>query len=261
MELAREAGRLLRGYQERLDPATIRTKSSARDLVTEADLASEGLLRQGLERAFPGDAFFGEESADEAAGPPAGRAWCVDPLDGTVNFVHGLPLYAVSVALLEDGRPVVGVVHAPALDWSAVAVRGEGAFGEGRRLRVSPETRLDRALAATGFPYRRHELRNNNLGNFDAVFLKVRGLRRLGAAALDLAWTAAARLDVFWELHLSPWDVAAGGLLVLEAGGVVDTLRPGGDWVVERNLLAGPAALVEALRPLLEPPDPEDAAP
>jgi len=177
--------------------------------------------------------------------------WVVDPLDGTVNFVQGLPCFAVSIALLVDGRPELAVVHLPRLEECFRAARGRGAACNGRSIRVSSTTRLADAVLATGFPYRRHLLLDNNLENFERLFLRQRGVRRMGSAASDLAYVAAGRLDAFWELHLSPWDVAAGGLLVEEAGGRVDTIVPGGDWIFERNLLAGPAALCEELRAVL----------
>lgn len=249
-ELARGAGRILLSWWERLGAADVGSKSAERDLVTRADLESEAHLLDGLRRRFPRDAVLAEESgAAGAADAPA--TWVVDPLDGTVNFVHRLPMVAVSIARLVDGEPDVGVVHLPRLGETFVAVRGGGARLDGREIRVS-ETAIPReALLATGFPYRRHLLRDSNLENFARLFLHQRGVRRMGSAACDLAYVAAGRLDAFWELHLAPWDVAAGGLLVREAGGVVDTLRPGGDWIHGRNLIAGPAPLVEALRALL----------
>jgi len=149
------------------------------------------------------------------------------------------------------GRPEVAVVHLPRLGETFVAVRGGGATLDGRPLRVSATSAPREALLATGFPYRRHFLRENNLENFNRLFLHQRGVRRMGSAASDLAYVAAGRLDAFWELHLAPWDVAAGALLVTEAGGTVDTIVPGGDWLHGRNLIAGPPALVAALRALL----------
>jgi myo-inositol-1(or 4)-monophosphatase len=249
-ELARGAGRILASWWERLGAADVGTKSAERDLVTAADLASEEFLLEGLRRAFPGDAVLAEESgAAGAAG--AAATWYVDPLDGTVNFVHRLPMVAVSLARVVAGRPEVAVVHLPRLGETFVAVRDGGATLDGRPLRVSATSAPREALLATGFPYRRHFLRENNLENFNRLFLHQRGVRRMGSAASDLAYVAAGRLDAFWELHLAPWDVAAGALLVAEAGGVVDTIVPGGDWLHGRNLIAGPPALVEALRALL----------
>lgn len=249
-ELARGAGRILNSWWERLASADVAFKSAERDLVTAADLESEAFVLAGLRRAFPADAVLAEESgaagSDEAEG-----TWYLDPLDGTVNFVHRLPMVAVSLARVVRGRPEVAVVHLPRLDETFVAVRGGGATLNRRPIRVSATERPLEALLATGFPYRRHRLRDHNLENFQRLFLHQRGIRRMGSAACDLAYVAAGRLDAFWELHLSPWDVAAGGLLVAEAGGTVDTIVPGGDWLHGRNLIAGPPVLTEALRAIL----------
>lgn len=251
-ELAVRAGKILLDWSGRLASNQIGSKSAARDLVTEADLASEAFLLKHLAEAFPEDAFLAEESADQAMpNPSAASMWCIDPLDGTVNFVHQLPMYAVSIARLTHGIPDVAVVHLPRLQETFTAVRGGGAFLNGERIEVSSSSKPLESLFATGFPYRRHLLADNNLENFNRMFLHQRGIRRMGSAAIDLAYVAAGRIDAFWELHLSPWDVAAAGLLVQEAGGIVDTLRPGGDWIFDGNLLAGPACLVEATRSLL----------
>ncbi|MHC4379780.1 MAG: inositol monophosphatase family protein [Planctomycetota bacterium] len=251
-ELALGAGEILGDWSGRLASEQIGSKSAQRDLVTAADLASEEFLLQHLREAFPEDGFLAEESASEQVGGPTKDAvWCIDPLDGTVNFVHQLPMYAVSIARLRDGLPELAVVHLPRLQETFTAIRGGGAFLNGQPIQVSTTTRPLEALYATGFPYRRHLLADNNLENFQRMFLHQRGIRRMGSAAIDLAYLAAGRLDAFWELHLSPWDVAAAGLLVQEAGGVVDTLRPGGDWVFGGNLIAGPSELVEATRELL----------
>ncbi|MFQ5749192.1 MAG: inositol monophosphatase family protein [Planctomycetota bacterium] len=249
VELAGEAGRLLLSHRQNLERLEVRIKSTPRDLVTEADLASERLLLEGLRASFPEHGIHAEESGRETHG--AEWVWYVDPLDGTTNFVQGLPLFAVSLGLVRQEDPEVAVVHAPVLGETFTAVRGEGAWLGGRRLRVSTKSGLADSILATGFPYRRHLLLDNNLENFQRLFLRERGIRRMGSAAIDLAYVAAGRLDAFWELHLGPYDVAAGGLLVREAGGVVDTIVPGGDWIHGANLIAGPARLVEGLREVL----------
>lgn len=243
---ARDAGEVLLSFLGRLEPARIGAKSAARDLVTEADLASEHLLVARLRAAFPGHAIESEEAVRDA---PDGRPrWFLDPLDGTVNFVHGLPCFAVSLGLWLEGVPEVAVVHAPRLGETFHAVRGGGAWLGSQRLSVSSTASLAEALLATGFPYRRQELANNNLANFAGLILEVRDLRRLGSAALDLAYVAAGRLDGYWELHLAPHDVAAGALLVREAGGVVSDLDGGEDWLRGGHLVAAGPGLVEHLR-------------
>ena len=249
LEAARAAGELLMGYLGRLDRARIGTKSAARDLVTEADLAAERCLVERLRAAFPGHAIESEEEVRDA--DSARPRWFLDPLDGTVNFVHGLPCFAVSLGLYAGGQPEVAVVHAPRLAETFHAVRGGGAFLGDTRLAVSPCAALGEAILATGFPYRRNELSPNNLENWNALFLEVRDLRRMGSAALDLACVAAGRVDGFWELYLAPHDVAAGALLVREAGGRVTDLDGGEDWLRGGHLLAAGPALHAVLRPRL----------
>lgn len=245
-QLARGAGAILLDWRRRLAASDIGHKSADCDLVTKADLASEAFVLQGLRAAFPHDGILAEESGAQPGS--ARHTWYLDPLDGTVNFVHGLPIFAVSLARITAGKPDVAVVHLPVLDECFVAVRGGGCRLDGEIVRVSATSEPLQALLATGFPYRRHVLMDNNLENFNRMFLHQRGIRRMGSAAVDLAYVAAGRFDAYWELHLSPWDVAAGGLLVQEAGGVVDTLVPGGDWLHGRNVIAGPGELVQKLR-------------
>jgi len=248
-ELAVAAGEILLSWSGKLEAAQVGHKSVARDLVTAADVASEESILAGLREHFPGQAVLAEESGGHAGSTADGPRWCIDPLDGTVNFVHGLPMYAVSIARLDAaGQPELGVVHLPRLGETFHAWRGGGAWCGDRRLAVAPLDSTEEAVLATGFPYRRHLLADNNLENFQRLFLHQRGIRRMGAAAVDLAYVAAGRLGAYWELHLSPWDVAAGGLLVQEAGGVVDTLRCGGDWVFGGNVIAGAAGVVADLR-------------
>jgi myo-inositol-1(or 4)-monophosphatase len=198
------------------------------DLVTATDRAAEAAIVPLLEHHFPADGVVAEEGSGRPGGP---RAWHVDPLDGTTNFSHGFPHFAVSIALVDDDGPLVGVIHEPLRRWTFSATRGGGAWLDGRRLRVSRTTDLDRALTATGFPYDRRTARDNNVHRFDAVLRSAQGVRRAGAAALDLAYVAAGWLDVFWEDRLCTWDLAAGVLLVTEAGGRV-TARDGGPLVL-----------------------------
>jgi myo-inositol-1(or 4)-monophosphatase len=247
--IARDAGALLMRHFEQLDATEIRSKSADRDLVTAADLASEELIVQALREAFPRDGFHAEESGVENA--EAEHVWYVDPLDGTVNFVHALPMFAVSIARVTAGKPDVAIVFLPRLDECFRATLGGGATRNGSPIRVSASTQLLDSVLSTGFPYRRQFLLDNNLENFNRLFLKQRGVRRMGSAASDLAYVACGRLDAFWELHLGPYDVAAGGLLVAEAGGVVDTVVAGGDWIHGCNIVAGPPALVGELRAVL----------
>lgn len=239
-------------------------RKGAVDLVTELDLRSEALIRDQLERQVPGVPVLAEEGG---GGAGATTRWIVDPLDGTTNFVHGLPHFAVSIALEHEGRLLVGCV----LDvmrgecWSAGA--GLGATCSGRPARVSATTTLSDALLATGFPYDRRERAAALLRPVEEMLRLSQGIRRAGAAALDLAWVAGGRLDGFWELGLAPWDVAAGALLVQEAGGRV-TQPDGGDLRLDgAAVLASNGriheAMASALAPLLQSafaPRPESKA-
>ena len=246
--LARRAGERLLEHYGRLDPASVRSKGVARDLVSAADLASERCLVEGLRATWPAHAIEAEEETRDARSKSDELRWYLDPLDGTVNFVHGLPVFAVSMGLWRGDEPLLGVVHAPRLGETFRAVRGGGATLDGRAIRVSDCARLADALLATGFPYRRETLEHSNLENFEAFFYDVRGLRRMGSAAIDLCYTAAGRFDGYWELHLSPHDVAAGGLIVREAGGRVSDADGGEDWLRGGSLVAAGPALHGAIR-------------
>ncbi len=250
---ALEGGAILAEHLGNIEAADIRRKSSARDLVTAADVAVERHLVALLRGHFPGHAIEAEEEAKDAPAPGVPR-WFLDPLDGTVNFVHGLPAYCVSIGLWIDARPQVGVVHVPPLAETFTAARGMGAACNGRPIHVSAAATLGEALLATGFPYRLGELANDNLGNFAAISRRVRGMRRFGSAALDLCLVAAGRLDGFWELHLEPHDVSAGGLIVAEAGGRVTAVGGGPQWLRGRSIVAAPAPIHAALIALLEGP-------
>ncbi|MGH6689917.1 MAG: inositol monophosphatase family protein [Gammaproteobacteria bacterium] len=217
IEAARAAGELLRG--ELTGARRIAFKGAPTNLVTEMDARAEELILGRLRAAFPDDAILAEESG--AAAGPSGRRWIVDPLDGTTNYAHGLPLFGVSIALEVAGRIEVGVVYDPVHEELYVAERGAGASVNDRRLAVSAVPTLDESLVATGFPYNIRETADNNLAEYAAFSLRAQGVRRLGSAVLYLAWVAAGRLDGYWELRTGPWDVAAGSLLVEEAGGRV----------------------------------------
>ncbi len=244
--IAKEAGDLLLDFAGRLDANQVSSKSASRDLVTAADLAAEEHIIARLRSEFPGTSFWAEESC--AADDGESVQWCIDPLDGTVNFVQQLPMYAVSIARLVDKKVDLAVIYLPVLEQCFSASQQQVSQLNGCEISVSDTAQLGDAVLATGFPYKRHVLNDNNLENFNRLFLKQRGIRRMGAAAIDLAYVACGRLDAFWELHLSPWDVAAGAYLVERAGGVADTIVPGKPWLTSRNIIAGNAQLVDALR-------------
>jgi myo-inositol-1(or 4)-monophosphatase len=237
-------------------PVAARSKGAAVDLVTEFDQASERAIVAKLAAAFPDDQIVAEEGG--ARGAAAEARWLVDPLDGTTNFAHGLPIYCVSIARERAGVLEVGVVHAPALGLTFAARRGAGATCNGEPIRVSAVDGLERALLVTGFPYDRHTSAENNFDQFAALQRRAQGVRRLGAAALDLAWVARGVLDGYWEMKLKPWDLAAGALLVEEAGGRVTDWR-GGEVAIDRGAAVATNgrihdALVAALGELPIPP-------
>lgn len=217
----------------------------AGDHVTAADHESEDAIRAFLERETPDVPVLGEESGGRAAE----RYWLVDPLDGTTNFLLGLPAVGVSVALVADGRPVVGAVAGPLLGLSFSGARGQGAWSGGRRLRVSDRP-AQSAVVAVAFPFRRKDLFPRYRAVFDRLFQEVEDVRRVGAASLDLAWVAEGVFDGFLELSLAPWDVAAGALLVEEAGGVVTDWRGGPDYL-GGDIVAGSPAVHERLLGLI----------
>ena len=203
------------------------SKKGAADFVSAADLKAEQTLFEELTRVRPGYGFLAEERG-MVEGTDKTHRWIIDPLDGTTNFLHGIPHFAINVALERDGQVVAGVTYNPATHDLFWAERGRGAFLNDRRLRVAARTRLDEAVIATGIPFLGHGQHGRFLKELHQLSQRVAGVRRFGAAALDLAWVAAGRFDAFWERDLGAWDVAAGVLLVSEAGGMV-TDAGGGD--------------------------------
>lgn len=206
------------------------------DFVTATDKASEKLIVSMLTRAYPDIPVMAEEGGGKVGEK---LFWVIDPLDGTTNFIHGYPQVGVSVALIEERRPIVGVTYDPIRDEIFTASRGEGAFINGRRLSISPEQSLEKSLLGTGFPFRTYEYLDPYLDTFRDLFLRCRGVRRAGAAVLDLAHLAAGRLEGFWELYLKPWDMAAGALMIEEAGGIVTDFFGGGEYLSAGNIVAG----------------------
>ncbi len=216
VSIAREAGALLKSRFN--DRHTIDFKGEI-DIVTEADRLSEDLLVARISKAFPHHDIMAEESAATKRG--AHSRWIIDPLDGTTNYAHGFPFFCVSLALEERGVVELGVIYNPIMDEIFVARRGQEATLNGLALKVSDTTSLGHSLLATGFPYDIRVNPDNNIAYFIEMALRARAIRRAGSAALDLAYVAAGRFDGFWELRLHPWDIAAGQLLVKEAGGLV----------------------------------------
>jgi len=254
LELAREAaveaGRLLLRYWRHDVPGE---DKGVLDVVTAADRESERLLRTRLLDAFPSDRFLGEEEGEVpgAAANASGRLWAVDPLDGTVNFFHGHPFFCVSIALLVGGRPQVAVLEAPALGWTWTAVLGRGAARNGAPIRVSRTRTLDHALVATGWGPASHTQPDPFLASLPAFFRRSHGVRRCGSAALDLALTADGTYDAYYEMSLHTWDVAAGILLVREAGGRVTDYAGAEADCSGRAVAASNGLLHDAVLPLI----------
>jgi myo-inositol-1(or 4)-monophosphatase len=217
--IAREAGALQ--CERFLDPRVIETKSSAIDLVTDVDRACDELIVERIAKAFPDDHVLTEETGDARKGG-SGYRWIVDPLDGTTNYANGIPHFAVSIGVEREGERVAGVIYDPMRDELFAAARGGGLRLNGEPAGVSSARELERSVLATGFAYDVHEgAAVPNLDYFERFMRRARAIRRMGSAALDLAWVACGRFDGFWEMHLHAWDVAAGLLLIEEGGGRV----------------------------------------
>lgn len=247
VRLAKEAGAIHLTYF-RGNELALRTKSNIYDVVTRADRESEEHIARTIAECYPSHALLGEEGGERGAVGSDYR-WVVDPLDGTTNYSQGLPVFTVSIALQYRGETVVGVVYAPYLDELFTAVRGEGACltlrgGVAQQLHVGAKTTLAESVLATGFPYDKDVDPDNNSDNVARILPHVRDLRRYGSAAYDLACVASGWLDGFWELALHEWDVCAGILLVEEAGGRVERLRPDRGW----SIVAGNTTLIAAMR-------------
>ena len=238
IQAARKAGRsLVKDFRE-VENLQVSAKGPG-DFVSKADLAAEKIVREVLVEARPNYGWLAEESGVETPGKDPTRRWIVDPLDGTTNFLHGMPHWSVSIALEHKGEIVAGVVFDPAKDEMFVAEKGAGAWLNESRLRVSGRTRMEDAVFATGVPFGAKRTLPAMLHDLAQLMPQCAGLRRWGSAALDLAYVAAGRFDGFWEREMAPWDLAAGMILVREAGGFVEPLRAGGDIFEDGSILAG----------------------
>lgn len=250
---ARSAGNLIARSAEHVDGLTVTTKSR-NDFVSEVDRQAEQEIIQHIHKAYPDHAILAEESGAQGE---SDYEWIIDPLDGTTNFLHGFPQFAVSIACCHKGRLEHGVVYNPMSQELFTASRGNGAQLNDRRIRVTNRKSLEGALLGTGFPFRRPDYLEPYLATFKALHPQVADMRRAGSAALDLAYLAAGRLDGFWEFDLQPWDMAAGVLLIREAGGLVGDMSGGDDFMETGNLVAGPPKvfkqILQTIRPHLPP--------
>lgn len=244
VKAARRAGGIINRAARDLDGITI-TAKRRNDFVTEVDKAAEAAIIETLKKAYPDHAILAEESG---ASGDSDYTWIIDPLDGTTNFIHGFPQYAVSIGLQHRGVITQGVVYDPTRNELFTATRGRGAFLDDRRIRVSKRTQLDDSLIGTGFPFRDGAHLNEYVRAFRGVTQQSAGIRRAGAAALDLAYVAAGRLDAFWEIGLAPWDMAAGSLLLIEAGGLVSDFDGEANYLSAGQIVGGaPKVFIQLL--------------
>jgi len=250
MAAARKAARSLTRDFGEVEQLQVSVKGPA-NFVSEADHKAEEIIFRELSKARADYGFLMEERG-EVAGADKTHRWIVDPLDGTTNFLHGIPMFAISIGLEREGQLVAGVIYNPIADEMFTAEKGKGAFlNDKRRLRVAARKTLGDAVVATGIPHRGRPGHPGFMKEMQTVMGEVAGLRRTGSAALDLAWTAAGRFDAYWERNIKPWDMAAGVCILREAGGIASDLEGGTEMLDSGNIIAGNATMVKSLLPLL----------
>ncbi len=248
---ARQAGDIIIRHMEQVDHLKVTAKSN-HDYFSEVDIKAEQAIINAIHKAYPDHSILAEESGSQQ-GNNDDFVWIIDPLDGTSNYLHGFPFFAVSIALKIKNRIEHGVVYDPLRHECFSASRGRGARLNDRRIRVSKQTQLSASLLGTGFSGRDSILNQKYLPTFEALVGKCAGMRRTGSAALDLAYVASARLDGFWEFGLKPWDIAAGSLLIREAGGLISDVQGGDDFIKEGNVVAGTPKVFKALLQTISP--------
>jgi myo-inositol-1(or 4)-monophosphatase len=252
VKAARTAGAIINRASLDIDLLKVNTKSP-NDFVTEVDQAAEQAIIETLLAAYPGHGILAEESGRAHGARDSEFVWIIDPLDGTTNFIHGFPQYAVSIALTHRGHTQQAVVYDPSRNDLFYASRGRGAFLNDKRLRVSKRSRLQEALIGTGFPFRKGDNLKRYVQMFEAVTQSCAGLRRPGAAALDLCYVAAGWYDGFFETGLNPWDIAAGSLMITEAGGLIGNFTGEADYLFQREVVAGNPKVYAQLVQILAP--------
>jgi len=249
---ARAAGTIIYRSMNKVENLKVTTKA-ANDFVSDVDRQAEQAIIETIRKSYPDHAIKAEENGELEGNPDF--QWIIDPLDGTTNFLHGFPQFAVSIAFKQNGRLSQGVVFNPVNQELFTASRGEGAMLNDRRLRVSKQKGLEGALLGTGFPFKDQQHLDTYLETFKALFPMTAGIRRPGSAALDLAYVAAGRLDGFWEIALNEWDMAAGALLIKEAGGLVGDFSGGDEYLDSGNVVAGTPKvfkeILQTINPLL----------
>ena len=253
IKAARRAGNVILRYSDQLDRLTIESKGR-NDFVSEVDRSAESEIIDIIRRAYPNHGILAEESGEQSGDD---YQWVIDPLDGTTNFLHGYPQYAVSIALLDKGKLAQAVVFDPLRDELFTASRGAGAQLNDRRIRVSSVKKMDNALLGTGFPFKEFDNLDTWISCFRDLLPMSSGVRRAGSAALDLAYVAAGRLDGFWEFGLNPWDMAAGVLLIKEAGGIVCDFHGKHEYMKTGNIVTGTPKVCAAIQKTIHPYLPE----
>ena len=248
VKAARRAGAIINRASQDIGTLTIKSKNF-NDFVSEVDVAAERVIIETLKDAYPTHGFLGEESGSTSY--QSDFIWIIDPLDGTTNFLHGFPQYCVSIALQHKGEITQAVIFEPNRNDLYTATKGRGAFLNDKRIRVSKCHKLQEALIGTGFPFRDFKYLDDYLNMFKSMIQKTTGIRRAGSAALDLAYVASGALDGFWEIGLSPWDIAAGGLLIQEAGGIVTDLSGQTGWLESGNILVASPKIHDDMQSLI----------
>lgn len=234
-QAARAASRIILRFMEQMDKVEVSEKS-INDFVTQVDKLSEEMIISHIKKAYPDHSILSEEMGYQK-GFTEEYCWVIDPLDGTRNFMHGYPQFSISIAILKNNVPELGLIYDPIRQELFTATRGQGAYVNSRRMRIGNAKHIGQTLIATGFPFRKKENTHSYLTTFEKVFTKCGDIRRAGSAALDLAYVAAGRLDAYWESDLYSWDIAAGALMVKEAGGIVTDLKGGETYLDSGNIV------------------------
>lgn len=244
---ARSASRIMLRYFDRLDTVDV-GKKNVNDIVTQVDTLCEEEIISHIHKSYPNHGILAEESGFS---PGDDYTWIIDPLDGTTNFVHGFPQFSISIAVKRKEELEIGLIYDPLRQELFTAAKGGGAHLNHRRVRVSERKKLDEALIGTGFPFNKPELLQPYLKIFEKLFPQTAGIRRAGSAALDLAYVAAGRLDAFWEASLKPWDIAAGVLMIKEAGGIVTDFKNQENFMESGNVIAGNLKIHQAVTSII----------
>jgi myo-inositol-1(or 4)-monophosphatase len=249
-QAARQASRIILRFLDQMDKVEI-TEKGLNDYVTQVDKLSEEMIISHIQKAYPDHSIQSEEMGYQK-GRNEEYCWVIDPLDGTRNFMHGFPQFAISIAVMKNNAAELGLIYDPIRQELFTATRGQGAYVNSRRIRISQTQKIANALIGTGFPYRHKDSTQAYMTAFEKVFTQCSDIRRAGSAALDLAYVAAGRLDAFWESNLHIWDIAAGALMVKEAGGIVCDFKGGETYLEKGSIIAGNPKILRELIGLIQ---------